>query len=204
MLLDCIGKMFTPSWTIRQVSTFQISWQDRNSSLYYILEQHYVWIFLMTVTYGNDIWHYEIPHDTFAVSMPINIFKFIMRFITFTDKKRRPLRCCDKFAYLQELFQTIYKHNAQYIYPSSLLAINKSLYLNFGKLGFKQYNSSKAEKCSLFFRSLCVSPVSYTYQLLLYAGKPEEITQDSKYYVKGSNKCTITGNRFFNVNSIRN
>ena len=115
------------------------------------MEQHYVWIFLMTVTYGNDIWHYEIPHDTFAVSMQINIFKFIMRFITFTDKKRRPLRCCDKFAYLQELFQTIYKHNAQYIYPSSLLAINKSLYLNFGKLGFKSITLARQKSAACSF-----------------------------------------------------
>ena len=73
--------------------------------------------------------------------------------------------------------------------PLEYLAINETLYPYRGKIVIRQYNPSKPAKYAILYRSISDSRVSYTYYTLPYAGKPEEITDDSEY-VMGTDNYT--------------
>ena len=93
------------------------------------------------------------------------------------------------FACLQELFQLINERNTKYRFPSPLLAVDQTLYLFCGVIGFKQHNPKKATKYGLLYRSLCNSSVPYKSNPRPYAQKPEVRTVDSsKYYVTGKDE----------------
>lgn len=68
-------------------------------------------------------------------------------------------------------------------------AVDETLHLFHGVIGFKEYNPKKPRRYGLLYRSLCETSVLYTYYILLYARKPEERTGDfSKYYVTGTDE----------------
>lgn len=138
------------------------------------------------------IWNHESSYDSFGATMSVNRFKFISRFITFDDKSTRADRWkTDKFACMREIFEEMNVRNAKMRSPSSLLAVDETLYPYRGRIGFKQYNPSKPAKYGLLYRSLCDSTVTYTYFTLPYAGKPEVIDGDAaKYYVTGTDEYT--------------
>ena len=88
--------------------------------------------------------------------------------------------------------------------PSAYLAVDETLYPYRGRIGFKQYNPSKPAKYGLLYHSLCDASVPYTYFTLPYAGKPEEMCEESlKYYITGTDEYTkYLVNGFCNYNSI--
>ena len=69
----------------------------------------------------------------------------------------------DKFACMRSFFESFNKNISKFHYPSSYLAVNKTLYPYRGRIGFKQYNPSKPAKYGLLYRSLCDATVPYTY-----------------------------------------
>ena len=73
--------------------------------------------------------------------------------------------------------------------PSEYLSIDKTLYPYRGKTIIRQYNPNKPAKYGILYRSISDSHVPYTYYTLQYAGKPDEITDDSEY-VTGTDNYT--------------
>ena len=53
------------------------------------------------------------------------------------------------------------------------------------QISFKQYNSDKPAKYGVLFKSLNSTRYPYTYQIHVYSGKPEEVTNES-FYVQGT------------------
>ena len=95
----------------------------------------------------------------------------------------------DKFTCFRDFFEKVNENNAKWKHPSPYLAIDETLYLYRGQIGFKQYNSSKPAKYGLLYQSLCDSSVQYTYYSLPYAGKPDDLTGDvGKYYITGTDQ----------------
>ena len=81
--------------------------------------------------------------------------------------------------------------NVKCRFPSSLVAVDGTLYPYKRKIGFKQYKPSKPAKCGLLYCSLCDSSVCYTYFTLAYTGKPKDISGDAaKYYVAVTDEYT--------------
>ena len=75
------------------------------------------------------------------------------------------------------------------LHPFLLLAIDETLYLYRGHIGFMKYNPKKPAKHGLLYLSLCDSPTPYTYYSLPYAGKPEKVEgPDAKYYITGTDE----------------
>ena len=67
--------------------------------------------------------------------------------------------------------------------------MDETLYPYRGKIVIRQYNSNKPARYGMLYRSISDSRVPYTYYTLPYAGKPEEITDDSEY-VTGTDNYT--------------
>ena len=154
---------------------------------------------------GNVIWYHESALDIFAATMSKQRFQFLSRFIEFDDKTNRAERWkFDKFACIRDFFEEVNKRNAKMRRPSAYLAIDETLYPYRGHIGFKQYNPSKPAKYGLLYRSLCDASIPYTYFTLPYAGKPDEMCEESmKYYVTGTDEYTkYLVNNFSNYNSI--
>ena len=149
--------------------------------------------FKLNLMNQNIIWNHEAAHSIFGAGMSLSRFQFITNFVTFDDKETREDRWqYDKFACMRELFEAVNVNNARARYPSFYLAINETLYPYQGHIGFKQYNLNKPSKYGLLYRSLCDASLPYTYYLLPYAGKPENLNENlyKKYYVSGTDEYT--------------
>ena len=119
--------------------------------------------------------------------MSCNRFAFLIRFLEFDDKETRRQRWReDKFATICEFFMKMSENNGRN--PLPYASVDETLYLYRGRIGMKQYNPSKLEKCGLLYRSLYDAKVLYTYSTL-YAGKPEVIGAND-YYVTGCDEYT--------------
>ena len=94
--------------------------------------------------------------------------------------------CC--FALLC-FFRWFNENCAQLKTPSEYLSIDKTLYPYRGKIIIRQYNPNKPAKYGILYRSISDSHVPYTYYTLQYAGKPDEMTDDSEY-VTGTDNYT--------------
>ena len=57
------------------------------------------------------------------------------------------------------------------------------------RIGMKQYSPSKPAKYGRLYQSLCDAKVPYTYSVLPYAGKSEDISAND-YYVTGCDEYT--------------
>ena len=149
--------------------------------------------FKLNLMNQNIIWNHEAAHSIFGAGMSLSRFQFITRFVTFDDKETREDRWqYDKFACMRELFEAVNVNNAPARYPSFYLAIDETLYPYQGHIGFKQYNLNKPSKYGLLYRSLCDSSLPYSYYLLPYASKPENLNENlyKKYYVSGTDEYT--------------
>ena len=112
----------------------------------------------------ETIWHHETANNFFEATMSLKRFIFILRFITFDEKSTRAERCrYNKFACMWSFFESFNKNISKFRYPSSYLAVDKTLYPYCGRIGLKQYNPSKPAKYGLLYRSLCHATVPYTY-----------------------------------------
>ena len=90
---------------------------------------------------------------------------------------------------LLEFFRCFNESCAQLRTPLEYLAINETSYSYRGKIVICQYNANKPAKYGILYRSISDGHVPYTYYTLPYAGKPEEITDDSEY-VTGTDNYT--------------
>ena len=95
----------------------------------------------------------------------------------------------DCFAAFREFFRCFNENCAQLRTPSEYLAIDETLYPYRGKIVIYRDNPNKPAKYGILYRSISDSRVPYTYHTLPYVGKPEEITDDSKY-VTGTDNYT--------------
>ena len=80
-------------------------------------------------------------------------------------------------------FELFNKNCLKYVIPSEYLAIDKTLYPMRNQISIKQYNPNKPAKCGLLFKSLNDARFPYTYNSLVYAGKPEQ--GDGPFYIEG-------------------
>ena len=133
----------------------------------------------------RDLWFHESAHDIFVVALSWNRFHFIWKFITFDDKPTRNDRWKnDKYACMRELFEIMNVQNAKRRFPLPLLATDETLYPYHGAVGFKQDNPNKPVNYGLLHCSLCDTSTLYTYFILPYAGKLEDIAGEAaKFYV---------------------
>ena len=110
----------------------------------------------LSLVYQETIWYQETANDFFEATMSLNHFTFISRFIAFDDKNTRPqLWGHDNFSCMRSFFEKFNHNIATDRYHSSYLAVDETLCPYPGKIGFKQYNSSKPANCSLLYHSLC-------------------------------------------------
>ena len=72
---------------------------------------------------------------------------------------------------------------------SEYLATDETLYPYRGEIVIHQYNPNQPSKYGILYRSISDSCVSYTYYILPYVGKPEELTDDSEH-MTGRNNYT--------------
>ena len=162
----------------------------------------------------DDLFHHASSNKSYTATMGKNRFRFLLRVIQFDYYgTRRDRWTIDRFAAAREIFNKFNENCATMRIPSEFLSIDETLYPYRGKIQFRQYNPNKPAKYGLLYRSLSDAKLPYTYFTLPYAGKPEEITDDSfyvtgtdnytKYLVDGlSNYCDIRGrnismDRFF-------
>ena len=85
---------------------------------------------------------------------------------------------------LRDFFNIFNGNCCKHPVPQDYLSLDETLYPISNTIGFKQYNPSKPAKHGLLFKSWNDSRYSYTYNLLLYAGKPIELP--SSRYIAGS------------------
>ena len=122
--------------------------------------------------------------------MGINPFKSLVRCIQFDDFTTNLQRWkSDRLAAFREFFRCFNENCAQLRTPWEHLAIGETLYPYRGKIVICQYNPNKPAKYGILYRSISDSRVPYTYYTLPYAGKPEEITDNSEY-VTGTDNYT--------------
>ena len=94
---------------------------------------------------------------------------------------------------MRSFFESFNKNISKFRYPSSYLAVDKTLNLYRERIGLKQYNPSKPAKYGLLHCLLCDAIVPYTYFSLPYAGKLEVLDKENpaaSYYVTGTDEYT--------------
>ena len=98
---------------------------------------------------------------------------------------------------MPSFFKRFNKNIRKFRYPSSYLAVDKTLYPHRGRIRFKQDSPSKPAKYGLLYRLVCDATVPYTYFSLPYAGVPEVLDKKkSSNYVTGTDeytKCLVNG-----------
>ena len=99
----------------------------------------------------GTLWHHETANNFFEAMISLNCFIFILRFITFDEKSTRAeRRRYNKFVCVWSFFESFNKNISKFCYPSSCLAVDKTLYPYCGRIGLKQYNPSKPAKLSCY------------------------------------------------------
>ena len=101
---------------------------------------------------------------------------------------------------MRKFFDKFNENCAKLKISTEFVSIDETLYPYRGKTQIRQYNPNKLAKYGLFCRSISDPKLAYLYFTLPYAGKPEEITDESvyvtgtdnytKYLVKGLEKQT--------------
>ena len=89
----------------------------------------------------------------------------------------------DRFVAIRKFFELFNKNCLKHVIPSEYLAIDETFYPMRNQISIKQYNPNKPAKYGLLFRSVNDARFPYTYQSLVYAGKPEQ--GDGPYYIEG-------------------
>ena len=79
------------------------------------------------------------------------------------------------------LLEAFNRNCLKHVIPSEYLSIDETLYPMRNQILIKQYNPNKLAKYGLLFKSLNDSRFPYTYDSLVYAGKPEQ--GNGPYYI---------------------
>ena len=124
-------------------------------------------------------------------------FCFLTLHLCFDDYQSRPERWeFDRFAVFRQFFELLNKECSKHITPSEYLSLDETLYPMRNQAAFRQYNPDKPAKYGVLFKSLNDAQHSYTYQSLVYAGKPKK--QPAPFYVSGTQNvhlgaCNVPG-----------
>ena len=121
-------------------------------------------------------------HPVFAATMSQNRFKLLIQSIMF-DEKRTENWPHDRFAVIRNVFEQFNKNCLKHVIPSEYLAIDETSDPMRNQISIKQYNPNKPAKYGLLFKSLNDVRFPYTYNSLVYAGKPEQ--GDGPFYIEG-------------------
>ena len=135
----------------------------------------------------NSLFKDQKSHALFSATMSRNRFIYLSTIISFDDPEERKLNWpLDRFAAIREIFEIMMKNCQKYVIPSEFLCIDETLYPMRNQVSIKQFNKNKPAKYGLLFRSLNDSRFPYTYNSIVYAGKPESGT--GPYYLSGINE----------------
>ena len=130
----------------------------------------------------NILFKNEIGHPLFAAVMSKNRFCLLISNLMFdTNEERVASWPFDRFAAIRTLFETFNQNCLKHVIPSEFLSIDETLYPMRNQVAMKQYNPNKPAKYGLLFKSLNDGRFPYTYNSLVYAGKPQQ--GDGPYYI---------------------
>ena len=125
----------------------------------------------------------------FGATMSRLRYEFIYSDLCFDDFQTRPERWQgDRFAALRDIFETCNENFIRTMAPSDYLTIDETLYPMHTQVSFKQYNPDKPAKYGMLFKSINSARYPYTYQTIVYHGKP--VGEPSTYYVTGTDNYT--------------
>ena len=80
----------------------------------------------------------------------------------------------DRFAAIRVLFEVVNRNCLKHVIPSEYPSIDEPLYPMRNQVSMKQYNPNKPAKYGLLFKSLNDARFPYTYNSLVYVGKPKQ------------------------------
>jgi len=121
----------------------------------------------------------------FSATMSRQRFAFLLSHLCFDDyPTRAERRKHDRFAAMRDFFETFNKKFAEALVPEDYISLDETLYPMRTQISFKQYNPDKPAKYGILFKSLNSARYPYTYQAVVYAGKPEAEPND--FYITGT------------------
>ena len=92
----------------------------------------------------------------------------------------------ERFTALRDIFETCNENFIRTMAPSDYVTIDETFYPMCTQVSFKQYNPNKPAKYGMLFKSVNSACYPYTYQTIVYHGKP--VGEPSTYYVTGTDK----------------
>ena len=121
-------------------------------------------------------------HPIFQAVVSKNRFTLLLSNLMFDDIEERTANWPqDRFAAIRNLFEAFNRNCLKHVIPSEFLSIDETLYPMRNQVSIKQYNPNKPAKYGLLFKSLNDARFPYTYDSLVYAGKPEQV--GGPYYI---------------------
>lgn len=126
--------------------------------------------------------------ELFRLTMSMNRFKFLLKYIRFDDKDTRAERLkTDKLSPIRELFE-IFNENCKKSYcPSEYLTIDEKLEAFRGRCSFKQYIPSKPSKYGIKIFAMVDAKMFYTKAMEVYVGQQPE----GPYCVSNSSEAIV-------------
>ena len=143
-------------WWFRQIFVLQKGWSHWHKSIFRVavftcsFEVEHVW------SWNNMTWNGKQLFWSNDVTQLLHFYIKIHK-STWAESWRY-----DNFACMWSFFESFNKNISKFYYPSSYLAVDKTLYPYHGRIGFKQFNHSKPAKYGLQYRSLCDATVPDT------------------------------------------
>ena len=118
-------------------------------------------------------------HPIFAAVMLKNRFSLLLSNLIFDDQEEREASWPhDRFAARRNLFELFNRNILKHLISSEFLSIDETLYPMRIQVVMKQYNPNKPAKYGLLFKSFNDARFPFTYNSLVYAGKPEQKDMD--------------------------
>jgi len=114
-----------------------------------------------------------IGNPLFGATMSRNRFSLLLSNLMFDEyEERLQLWPSDRFAAIRSIFENFNVNCLKYMVPSEYLTIDESLIPMRNQINFKQYNPMMPAKYGLLFKSLNDARYPYTYNSIVYSGKP--------------------------------
>lgn len=113
--------------------------------------------------------------DIYRLTMSLQRFRILLRFIRFDDIATRDARrALDKLAPIRELFEKFVTNCKKNFNLSQQVTVDEKLEAFRGRCGFRQYMPLKPNKYGIKIFALCDAKLFYTYNLEVYVGNQPE------------------------------
>ena len=111
----------------------------------------------------------------YRVTMALNRFKFLLRYMRFDNYRNRPGRQADdRLAAIRKAW-SIFNDNLRNIYvPNEALTVNKQLVGYRGKIPGRTYMPSKPRKYGVTFSWLCEATAGFALHGIIYSSREEK------------------------------